>query len=216
MARPLREQAYDRLGDEIASGQLAAGSVLNERGVGERFGMSRTPAREVLLQLSAAGLVRLVPRRGAVVLGASPREVVSMIEVLVALEGEAVGLAARRMTGEERERLAAAHAAGADSVARMSAQDYSEANLVFHDVIYAGCRNDYLTAQIKALRMRLAPYLRHSFVRQERMKSSYAEHGAIVQALLAHDDAAAVQAMRGHLLNGGNLFADMLARLGSP
>jgi DNA-binding GntR family transcriptional regulator len=211
MARPLRDQIAEQLGEEIAAGTLAPGSRLDERSIGERFGISRTPAREVLLQLSSAGLVRFVRRQGALVLSLSPREVVSMIEILVALEGEAVSLATRRMEPHEREQIAKQYASAARAVGRMSVQGYSRANSLFHDAIYAGCRNKMLADEIKKLRLRLAPYLRHSFVRQGRLRSSHAEHHAILQAIQNCDERAAETAMRQHILNGGNLFADMLS-----
>jgi DNA-binding GntR family transcriptional regulator len=136
-----------------------------------------------------------------------------MIEVLVALEGEAVALAARRMEPDEREQIAAQYALAAKAVERMSVEEYSEANSLFHEAIYAGCRNHVLTAEIKKLRLRAAPYLRHSFVRQGRLRSSHAEHEAIMAAIRNCDERAAELAMRQHILNGGNLFADMLAKL---
>jgi len=212
MGRPLRDQVVAQLGEDIAAGRIVPGSRLNERSIGQRFGISRTPAREVLLQLSSAGLIRFVPRRGALVLSLSPREVVSMIEVLVALEGEAAALAARRMEAHDRTQLAEQYAPAADAVERMSVEDYSEANIRFHDAIYAGCRNHFLTAEIKRLRLRLAPYLRHSFVRQGRLRSSHAEHKVVMAAIRNCDEKAAALAMRRHILNGGNLFADMLAK----
>ncbi len=213
MARPLRDQVVEQLGAEIAAGQLPPGSRLNERSIGERFGISRTPAREVLLQLSSAGLVRFVPRQGALVLSMSPREVVSMIEVLVALEGESAALATRRMEPQERAELAVQYARAATAIERMSVEEYSEANAVFHEAIYIGCRNPVLTAEIKRMRLRAAPYLRHSFVRQGRLRSSHAEHQTILAAIRDCDERAAELAMRQHLLNGGNLFADMLSKL---
>lgn len=216
MAPPLRHQIAELLGEEIAAGTLPPGSRLNENLLSERFKISRTPAREVLLQLSAAGLVRFVPRQGALVLALSPREVVSMIEILVALEGEAVSLATRRMESSEREEIARNYAAAAQAVERMSVQEYSEANSRFHQAIYTGCRNKLLTAEIKRFRLRLAPYLRHSFVQQGRLRSSHAEHQAIVASIAACDERAAEVAMRRHILNGGNLFADMLAKLDEP
>jgi len=213
MARPLRDQIVAQLGEEIAAGQLTPGSTLNERSISQRFGISRTPAREVLLQLSAAGLVRFVPRQGALVLSLSPREVVAMIEVLVALEGEAAALATRRMEPDEREQIAVQYALAGKAVERMSVEEYSEANGLFHDAIYAGCRNHVLTAEIKKLRMRLAPHLRHNFVRLGRLRSSHAEHEAIMAAIRSCDERAAELAMRQHILHGGNLFADTVAKL---
>jgi DNA-binding GntR family transcriptional regulator len=213
MVRRLRDDMVRRLGDEIAAGQLPPGSTLNERTIGLRFNVSRTPAREVLLQLSAAGLVRTMPRRGVVVVSRSPGEIVCMVEVLVALEGEAASLAARRMEADERQALVEQHRLASDAVERMSVEEYSDANSAFHDLIYAGCRNPILTSDIKALRQRLAPYLRQSFIRQGRIRSSYAEHGAIVTSIRNFDEAGAAQAIRQHILNGGNLYADMLSKM---
>jgi DNA-binding GntR family transcriptional regulator len=120
MARPLRDQATELLGQEIAAGKLPPGSWLNERDIADRFCVSGTPAREVLLQLSSAGLVRIEPRQGAVVLNLSPQEIVSMVEILVALEGEAVSLATRRMEAQQRREIAETYRLATDGVERMS------------------------------------------------------------------------------------------------
>jgi len=214
MARSLRHQLVEQLGKEIEGGELPSGSRLDERSLSERFGISRTPAREVLLQLSAAGLVKFVPRRGAVVLSVSPEETIAMVEVLVALEGEAAALAARRMETSEREKLSRDYEEQTADIANISLQQYSEINHALHEAIYAGCRNGFLTAEIRKLRVRLTPYLRNSFVTRSRLRSSHEEHQALVSAILACDEQAAERAMRNHLLNGGNLFADMFAKSG--
>ena len=214
LARSLRHQLVEQIGKEIAGGELPSGSRLDERSLSARFGISRTPAREVLLQLSAAGLVKFVPRRGAVVLSISPEETVGMIEVLVALEGEAAALATRRMEASERESLARDYAERTADIANVSPEQYSDINNALHEAIYAGCRNGFLTAEIRKLRVRLAPYLRSNFVTRSRLPSSHQEHLAIVAAIVACDEQAAERAMRNHLLNGGNLFADMFAKSG--
>ena len=214
MGRSLRKQLAEQLEKEIEGGELPAGSRLDERSLSERFGISRTPAREVLLQLSEAGLVRFVPRRGAVVLSITPEETVSMVEVLVALEGEAAALAARRMETSEREAFARHYRERTEDIANISMEQYSEINNALHESIYTGCRNNFLTAEIRKLRVRLAPYLRSSFVTRSRLPSSHEEHQAIVSAILACDEQAAQRAMRNHILNGGNLFADMFAKSG--
>jgi DNA-binding GntR family transcriptional regulator len=117
------------------------------------------------------------------------------------------------MEPEERERLAIQYANAAQAIERMSVEQYSEANMLFHEAIYAGCRNLVLTAEIKRMRLRTTPYLRHSFVRQGRLRSSHAEHQVILAAIQACDERGAELAMREHILNGGNLFADMLSKL---
>jgi DNA-binding GntR family transcriptional regulator len=212
VARSLRKQLVEQIWQEIEVGQLPPGSRLDERSLGERFGISRTPAREVLLELSAAGLVRFVPRRGAVVLSMSPQETASMVEVLVALEGEAAALAARRMSGADRDAFAGDYTERTRGITALPLENYAEINACFHDAIYLGCQNEFLTGEIKKLRVRLAPYLQGSFVERGRLRSSHDEHLAILSAISAADPEAARAAMRNHILNGGNLLADIFAR----
>src|SRR5277367_4781931 len=109
----MRARASDalrkKLEDDIERGRLSPGDRLDEQALAERFEVSRTPAREALLQLAAAGIVRLVPRQGAVVSGVSPQLAIGMVEVLTALEAEAAGLAARRMSAAEKAQLTKLH-----------------------------------------------------------------------------------------------------------
>src|SRR3546814_16130181 len=100
-----------RVEQEIHSCALRPGDTIDERTLSERFEGSRTPAREAILQLAAAGLVRTTPRRGAVVTGISAEEAVNMMETLAALEAEAAMLAARRMPPSERDALDTVHTA---------------------------------------------------------------------------------------------------------
>ncbi|MGE0153805.1 MAG: GntR family transcriptional regulator [Reyranellaceae bacterium] len=213
MAKSLRDTIFEQLSAEIASGGLPPGSYLNEKTIGERFKISRTPAREVLLQLSSAGFVNFVPRRGAVVLSMPTQEVVSMIEVLVAIEGEAAALATRRMEATERRQMAENYAHAIGAVEEITTAEYSKANILFHDAIYAGCRNRILVGEIKKYRLKLVPYLHHNFVSRGRLRSSHAEHAAILSAIQSGDERGAEAAMRHHILNGGNLLADVLAKI---
>ena len=68
-----------------------------------RFGVSRTPVREALMQLDAIGLIEIRPRRGAVVIDPGPHRVYEMFEVMAELEGLAGSLAARRLDKASRD-----------------------------------------------------------------------------------------------------------------
>lgn len=50
---------------EIFSGTLRPGTRLDEESLAARFGLSRTPVREAILQLVYSGLVVKQPRQGA-------------------------------------------------------------------------------------------------------------------------------------------------------
>ena len=67
--------------------------------------MSRTPVREAFLRLEAEGLLRLFPKRGALVVPVSPAEVEAVLEARELVEGHAVAklCAARNCWARESE-----------------------------------------------------------------------------------------------------------------
>ena len=99
------------LEQDIVTGALRPGERLDEQSLAARFGVSRTPIREALMQLASAGLIELQPRRGAFVASLSLRDVIERFEVMAALEGACGALAARRITEGERLALLEAHEA---------------------------------------------------------------------------------------------------------
>src|SRR5215203_2272806 len=175
----------DRLEQDIITGALRPGERLDEQSLAARFGVSRTPIREALMQLASAGLVTLHARRGAFVASLSFRAIVERFEVMAALEGMCGALAARRITERQRAELAAAHEACTREAATGSADAYYYANEHFHEAIYAASHNAYLAEQARALHNRLKPYRRLQLRARARVASSLREHQAIVEAILA-------------------------------
>ena len=114
----------DQLEQDIVTGALRPGERLDEQSLAARFGVSRTPIREALMQLASAGLVELQPRRGAFVASLSLQEVIERFEVMAALEGACGALAARRITEDERLALLEAHEACAQQAPGGDADAY--------------------------------------------------------------------------------------------
>lgn len=200
---------------DIESGALAPGQHLDEQGLAERFAVSRTPAREALMQLESRGLIKIVPRQGAIVLGLSPQLAAGMMEVLHALEAEVARLACRRMSQWERVALEGIHVKAKPIVDRANLGGYLKANDRFHEAIYAGARNNYLGEQISLTRKRLNFHRRSSIERPGRIAASWSEHRRVLDAILAGDELAARDAMADHCSLGGTAFADMIAMLAS-
>lgn len=213
MRRKLSEDVRRQLEEEIASGLLIAGAHLDEQTLAARFNVSRTPAREALLALSIAGLVRLVPRHGAVVSGVSASDAVSLFEVLVVLEAEAARLASRRMTKTARQELRTAHESGRKAVKDLLQAEYARANAAFHALIYAGANNTYLVEQIRSTRNRLRVFRRSGFETASRIRESFTEHGCVMEAIAGGDETAARDTMIEHISVGGRVFADVVAAM---
>jgi DNA-binding GntR family transcriptional regulator len=64
---PLAKMAYNALRGSILSNTLTSGVIYNEKNLAQQLGISRTPVREALLELSSQGLVEFLPRKGVVV-----------------------------------------------------------------------------------------------------------------------------------------------------
>ena len=103
----LSSLAQRELERRIISGEIAAGSKLNEVDVATALGVSRGPVREAFAALGQAGLVRVEKNRGVFVRQVSLDEANEFYEVRAALEGLIGRLAARRISLEEIEQLRA-------------------------------------------------------------------------------------------------------------
>jgi DNA-binding GntR family transcriptional regulator len=212
-AESLSDTVRAEIERELLSGALVPGTVLDERSLAERFGVSRTPVREAVLHLAAQGLLNVVPRAGVVVPKLSVQELLSLLEMLAELEGACAKFATRRMDRKERQMLRAAVRACEAAAAARDAKGYGEANTQFHNVIYKGCRNEWAVKQVRALRLRCASYTRSRFDWQGRVTQSLAEHKQVLAAVEAGNPEAARVAMLEHISVGGKDFAEFVSSL---
>lgn len=193
------EQIRQSIEEDIRHGILLPGDTIDENGIAERFGVSRTPVREAMLQLQAQSLLISVPRNGMVVARMDVPQLLAIWELLAEMEGVCARLACERMTDDERAKLSEIHAKAAEVVANDDVAGWSRTNHDFHEVLYHGARNPYLRQELMRLRARTGAYLRHAFSAVGRLPASYAQHGEVVEAILAKDSARAHATMMQHI-----------------
>jgi DNA-binding GntR family transcriptional regulator len=213
-ARPRNGRAADiraALQDEIESGKLPPGSVLDERALAARFEVSRTPVREALQQLSARDLVRVAPRQGVTVSRLSIAKVRAMLEFIAELESLAAKLAARRVDDVLARQLDEAMARCQEAAVSGGAAEYTLSNSLFHEVIYAGSRNAYLAEQIRKARRLIQRYRIKDFQNKQQIAKSLQDHLKIARAIQSGDEQASAQAMLLHVPVGSTGFSEFLA-----
>ena len=149
--------------------------------------------------LAATGLVDQRPRRGAVVSRPDPRRLAEMFQAMAELEAICATLCARVMDDAQRTALRDRHAAMREMVSADDLAAYRDANVAFHGALYAGAGNSYIADLAEATRRRLAPFRAAQLSGRDRLARSHAEHGRIVAAILARDEAAAAATIRVHL-----------------
>lgn len=209
----LSERIRRSLADEIASGALSPGTALDEQQVAQRFGTSRTPAREALRQLAMDELVEVRPRRGAVVAELSVERLIDMFEMSAEMEALCVRLASYRMHPLERVRLARLHESSAALVEAGDVEAYAAFNLAFHEAIYSATHNSYIAEQALALRNRMAGFRRAQMFEPERFRRSFEEHRDIVDAVMRGDGEEAARRMRAHLIKAAGALERHVASL---
>lgn len=213
MSKDRSEKIMLDLQQDIISGAMKPGERLDEVSLAQKFGVSRTPVREALLQLSSVGLIELKPRKGAFVSKLSIKTLMEMFELMAELEGLCARLAARRASAQELERLRAVHVASREAVETQDLDEYYNFNEQWHEIIYTASRNEFAKEQTIMLRNRLAPYRRAQLSRSRRIEGSFNEHQQILEALEAGDDTGVELLMREHVVHQGGTFGDFIARL---
>ncbi|MFA5120449.1 GntR family transcriptional regulator [Zavarzinia sp.] len=199
VAETRTERIVEGIEDDILQGRLAPGARLDEVLLAERYGVSRTPVREALKQLSAAGLVVIRPHQGALVAIHTRDELIEMFEAMAELEATCARLATRRMTPRERLLVEEAHLECRRLAETGDVLTFFRANSVLHGLLYEACHNRFLRQQTESLNKRLMPYRRLITFREGRLAESIAEHDAVVGAVLSGDAEAASRQMRHHL-----------------
>jgi DNA-binding GntR family transcriptional regulator len=103
--RNLREEAVDVLRAAILGGELQPGSIHSAVTLAERLGVSPTPIREAMLELSTLGLVEVLPNRGFRVTVINDRDLDEVCELRMLLEVPALDMVVARATDESLEAL---------------------------------------------------------------------------------------------------------------
>jgi DNA-binding GntR family transcriptional regulator len=196
LANAIRRQ----LADQIFNGEFPPNGKLDESELAARFGVSRTPIREALVQLDAAGLVEIRPRRGAVIVPIDKERIGHAFEAAAELEALAAGWAATRGTLIERKALERIHHEGSLACEQNDAEGFARINRHFHDKISEMARNPSLAEAVSTVRCHTAPFQKAQFARHEKIVASQHEHAQIVTAISFQDPETARRYMKEHIL----------------
>lgn len=197
----LHAEVAARLKEMIIEGSLAPGARLNERILCEELAVSRTPLREAFKMLAGAGLVELLPNRGAVVARMDLADIESTFAVIASLEGLAGELAATQITDAELAEIRALQFDMLASHARRDLPGYFRANRQIHARIGAAARNPVLTETCERLNTRIHAARYRSNLTIERWDQAVTEHAKMLTLLEARDGAGLRTLLETHLHN---------------
>ncbi len=206
--KSLGERAYDQLLDRMLAGTFAAGTLLQERVLGEMLGISRTPVREALAKLESEGFVTRHVGRLLVVREVPVQELMEILHVRSILETEAAGIAAGRIPAPRLQAMRHLFEAQLEGPLP-DGGNFWEADDLLHGMIVDAAGNAVLAETVRSLRRRTRMFNLKRM--PERFVPGCQEHLAIVAALEQGDGDAARNAVATHL---DNTRRSILAKLG--
>jgi DNA-binding GntR family transcriptional regulator len=174
-----KESMVDSLRAEILRGTLKSGQALKQDEIAARFGVSKIPVREALVQLKAEGLVVFYPNRGAFVSELSAAEADEIYVMRMALETAILSRAIPNLTVAQLQ--CAAELLNAidreENIAR-----WGELNWEFHATLYSAAGLPRLMDTIQTLHTNIARYLVLYLAGMDYQNQSQREHRALLEA----------------------------------
>jgi DNA-binding GntR family transcriptional regulator len=189
---------------EIIDGTIPAGTRLKEEAIGARFGVSRVPIREALLQLENEGFIHTEKYKGATVSSRSEQDVVELMQVRRGLEVLAATLAAEAHGGDQVEELRAVVERGRAAGEAGVVDELPPLILEFHQAVARASGNAQLARMLDGLLQRIAWGFELEI--EDRIDTSWADHAAIATAILGGSPVQAGFLMEEHIRKDEQIY----------
>lgn len=192
------ELLLERIRLDIVRNDLPGGVRLTEESLAERYGVSRTPVREVLRLLARESLLHYTPRAGYTVASVDLDEMDDLYTVRVAIE-EKVG---ERVASDPcHPSLVQLLAFWSDAPETSAAGDV---NLVFadehfHETLSAASGSTVFPSMLHNINQRLHALRIRDFLDPRRVQRTYEQHAAVLRCLLAGDVRLGAAILRAHI-----------------
>lgn len=210
----LVEQVQDAILAEIASGKLPPGARVIQEQIAQELGVSRQPVQQALLVLRNLGVLSDAPGRGLQVAPLDLEHVRNMYEVRAVLEGLAFRKAAERNARRAAQEGPALIAAGRRAVARGSVAAMIEADMAFHDFIYALSENPLVAPAMETHWTNTQRVMGEVLMRDDKPRDIWDEHEALLAAVSAGDARKAEKLARQHIEQAAEFMVERLRREG--
>ena len=189
----LATQAYLILERDIVTLRLAPGQMLTEAQLIDRVGLGRTPVREAVQRLAWEGLMEIRPRAGVAIAALDPSDFAKVLDARRGIEQVLAKCAARYASSADDEAFAFVGDEMREAAETADVDLFLDADKAFDTVLAAAAANPYAS--------RLAgPLQTHSrrfwfrLKRPDSLKLAVERHIALIDAIMARDEATAEKA----------------------
>ena len=195
----LRHKVFHHVKLQIINGIYAPGETILETKIADELGVSRTPVREAIWLLEVEGLVEISPKKGAVVLGITAKDVADICAMRELLEGLAARWAAPRLTVDQLKELQKICDLSEFYVHKKDTEELANLDDKFHQLVYTASGSKMLNRTLSHLHELIHPVRLHSMNVDDRFAQSVNEHLLLLQSFRDKDAAQAETSMNRHI-----------------
>jgi DNA-binding GntR family transcriptional regulator len=198
-AEPIARQVTRALRAAIVTMRLRPGEMLSEQEIATRLGVSRQPVREAFIKLGEAGLLRVLPQRGTLVVKISFAAVDDARFIREAVECAVAREAAAHVTPALAMALGESLARQRRAARAKDAEAFFALDEEFHRLLAEGAGRPSAWNVVEDVKPQMDRVRFLSMGEATPMRVLIDQHAAIVTAVKAGDPAGAESAMRVHL-----------------
>jgi DNA-binding GntR family transcriptional regulator len=204
--QPSKATVAAEIRSRITTGRLPLGARISDKKLAVELDVSRTPAREALVQLQNEGLVVMRPQSGTFVFDLTTAQVRDICAARAIVEAGAIRLAADAGSADPLARLGLLVGRAAIALDDGDLVLCDELDCQFHEGIVAASGNAYLIRAYSGISDRLRA-LRHRLPRErDRMARAIAQHRHIIDLWAAGRLDQATAEIGSHVLNVARLL----------
>ena len=189
---PLNEQAYQHLQNLIITNRLSYQEIYSETKLSKELGISRTPFRDAIHRLAQEGYIDIIPSKGFMLHQLSRKDVNETFQVRSALESYCTLQISKTFQSRNAKKLFKELDGIMEKLKRVldstqSIKEFCEYDFQFHTKIIEYLDNEQFCSNYNTFMYRMRRLAELSLSHKGRMKNTYEEHLAILNAMKSGD-----------------------------
>jgi GntR family transcriptional regulator, rspAB operon transcriptional repressor len=196
----LKDQAYERIKEEILTGSLSSGVLLSERSLAERFQFGKAPIRDAINRLRQENYLSVTPQLGILVRQLTPQDIADTFEAREIIEPQVVKRLAGRLSAASRSILEKNLKHQLKSIDRGKAIEFVKWDVDFHMELVRAHGNGDLVRMMERICERTFQVITSAFDgRLSALTQAYKSHKSILTAVIRGDASLAESRLSEHI-----------------
>jgi DNA-binding GntR family transcriptional regulator len=195
----LKESAFQALKNAVIQEDLKTARIYKIEELAKSLGISKTPVREALLDLSSRGFVTILPRKGVQINFLDEKDIKDLYQFRMAIEKTVIRGITPIITDGDIEKAQAINDTMADLVGTEKRVEYLQQDRQFHLFLAELSTNEYMIMALENVRDLVDWMGVKALLRDKRMKEVYDEHNNVIQMLKKRDIDGAEKMIEEHI-----------------